>query len=158
MQIQRNMILALHYMGFLIGNYIVTEYPRYTWIFIVLSALWVFFFEWGLNYLNKRHNLGIEIQRNTIVPLYYMAFIFLDYIKHHQDSVIHLFLIPSWTFFFALGLDYLNRRCDSRKSYYFYLAVALLSNGFVAFVVAWIMDTIAAGKERKEVERNFQEN
>jgi len=67
-------------------------------------------------------------------------------------------LIPLWTFFFAWGLDYLNRRYDSRKSYYFYLAVAVLSNGFIGFVVAWIMNTIAAGKARKEVERNFQEN
>jgi len=155
---QRNTILALHYVGFLIGNYIVTEYPHYTWIFIVLTALWVFFFEWGINYLNKRHKLRIEIQRNTILPLYYMAFIIINYIKHHHDSGIYLFLIPLWTFFFAWGLDYLNRRYDSRKSYYFYLAVAFLSNGFIAFVVAWIMDTIAAGKEEKEVERNFQEN
>jgi hypothetical protein len=156
MRIPRNMILALHYVGFLIGNYMVTKHPHYTSIFIILTALWVFFFELGLNYLNKKQILRVEIQRNTIVPLYYMAFVIINFIKHHHDSGIYLLLIPSWTFFFALGLDYLKKRYDSRKSYFFYLAVAFLSNGFIAFVVAWIMDTIAAGKERKEVERNFQ--
>lgn len=150
------MILALHYVGFLMGNYMVTRYPYYISIFIILTALWVFFFEWGINYLNKKQILRIEIQRNTIAPLYYMAFIIINFIKHHHDSGIYLLLIPSWTFFFALGLDYLKKRHDSRKSYFFYLAVAFLSNGFIAFVVAWIMDTIAAGKEGKEVERNFQ--
>lgn len=158
MRIQRNMILILHYAGFLVGNYIVTKYPYYTWIFIVSTALWVFFFEWGLNYLNKNQILRIEIQRNTIAPLYYMAFVIINFIKYHHDAEIYFLLIPSWTFFFAVGLDYLKKRYDSRKSYYFYLAVAILSNGFIAFVVAWIMDTIAAGKEGKEVERNFQED
>lgn len=136
----------------------VTKHPNCTWIFIVLTALWVFFFEWGLNYLNKKQILRIEIQRNTIAPLYYMAFVIINFIKHHHDSGIYLLLIPAWTFFFALGLDYLKKRYDSRKSYFFYLAVAFLSNGFIAFVMAWIMDTIAAGKEGKEIERNFQEN
>lgn len=156
MRIQRSTILALHYAGFLIGNYIITRYPSCTLIFIVLTAFWVFFFEWGLNYLNKRQILRTEIQRNTIVPLYYMAFVIINFINHHHDSGIHLLLIPAWTFFFALGLDYLKKRYYSRKSYYFYLAVAFLSSGFIAFVVAWIMDTIAARKEKKEVERNFQ--
>lgn len=156
MRIQRSIILALHYMGFLIGNYMVTRYPHYTWIFIVLTALWVFFFEWGLSYLNKKQIFRIEIQRNTIAPLYYMAFVIINFIKYHHDSGIYLLLIPAWTFFFALGLDYLKKRYESRKPYFFYLIIAFLLNGFIAFVVAWIMDTVAAGKERKEIERNFQ--
>lgn len=42
------------------------EIPELQWIFIVLTAFWVFFFEWELNYLNKRQILRTEIQRNTI--------------------------------------------------------------------------------------------
>ncbi|WP_410509638.1 hypothetical protein RSJ42_05325 [Methanosarcina hadiensis] len=156
MRIRRSTILALHYVGFLIGNYIITRYPSCTSIFIVLTAFWVFFLEWGLNYLNKKQILRTEIQRNSIVPLYYMAFVIINFINHHHDSGMYLLLIPAWTFFFALGLDYLKKRYYSRKSYYLYLAVAFLSSGFIAFVVAWIMDTVAARKEKKEVERNLE--
>ena len=158
MRVQRNTILALHYVGFLIVNYIVTQYPQDTWIFIVLTALWTFFFAWGLNYLNKRSNLRIEIQQNTIVSLHYMALLIIFYFKYHQGAWIYLFSIPLLTLFFGWGLDYLNKRYNSRKSYYFYLAVALLAGGLVAYFVAWIMDSIAARKEGIKIEGNFQEN
>lgn len=155
---QRNTILALHYMGFLIVNYIVTKYPHETWVFIVLTAVWTFFFAWGLNYLNKSCNFRIEIQRNTIVSLHYMALLIIYYLKYHHGTWIYLFSIPLLTLFFAWGLDYLGKRYNSKKSYYFYLAVALLTGGLVAYIVARIMDTVAARKERREIERHFQEN
>jgi len=156
MRIQRNTILALHYVVFLIVNYMITKYPQDTWIFIVLTAVWTFFFSWGLNYLN-RYNLRIEIQRNTIVSLHYMALLIIYYIKYHQGTWIYFLSIPLLTLFFSWGLDHLNKRYRSKKSYYFYFAVALFTGGLVAYIVARIMDTIAARKEVKEIEGRFLE-
>lgn len=149
MGIKRKTIIALHYVGFLIVNYLLIKYPREEWIFIVLIALWTFFFSWGLNYLNERRFPRIRIQKNTIVSLHYMALLSIFYIKYHQGTWIYLFLIPLWTFFFSWGLDYLNKRYYSRKLYYLYLAIAFLTGGLVAYVMARIVDTIAARKEEK---------